>query len=79
MLLEHGRPEPEARWGPLAEILHGAREARGLGPGPDTRTPAIIVGGAIDGIVDERLHDPGYDAEAAAGSLVAMLEPALFA
>ncbi|GAA3927927.1 hypothetical protein GCM10023085_06390 [Actinomadura viridis] len=78
-MINDDRPEPEARWRPLAALLWNAREARGLGPGPDTRTLAIIAGGAIDGIVGERLQDAGYDTEAAAESLIAMLESATFA
>ncbi|HEY3507424.1 MAG TPA: TetR/AcrR family transcriptional regulator [Actinocatenispora sp.] len=65
------------RWGPLAELLAAARTARGLAPGPDLRTLAIIVGGALDAIVIERLADPGYDTSAAADMLVTMVEQAL--
>ena len=59
------RPEPETRWRPLAGLL----EAAGT-PG-DPRTTAIILSGAIDGIVTERLADPAYDCDAAAGQLIA--------
>ena len=44
---------------------------------PGSRTLAIIVGGGIDAIVTERLHDPEYDSAAAAESLSAMLDAAL--
>jgi TetR/AcrR family transcriptional regulator len=37
------------------------------------------VSGAIDGIISERLRDTGYDTEAAAESLITMLEAATFA
>lgn len=74
-----GPREGETRWGPLAGLLAAAREARGLGPRPDHRTLAIIVGGALDGIVAEWLRDDGYDTAAAADTLVAVLEAALFA
>ncbi|RSN48978.1 TetR/AcrR family transcriptional regulator [Actinomadura sp. WAC 06369] len=73
-----GPPAGETRWGPLAGLLAAARGARGLGPGPDPRTLAIIAGGAIDGIVGEWLRDDGYDTAAAADTLVAVLEAALF-
>ncbi|MDA0637527.1 TetR family transcriptional regulator [Nonomuraea sp. MCN248] len=77
-MLHHGRPAPEARWKPLAALLQNAREARGLDPGPDPRTLALITGGAIDAIVGERLRDAAYDAGAAAESLIEMLEAAAF-
>ncbi|RJL35562.1 TetR/AcrR family transcriptional regulator [Bailinhaonella thermotolerans] len=72
-------PDPSVRWKPLAALLQEARRARGLGPGPDPRTLAIIVGGAIDGIIGEHMRDPGYDAPAAAEALITMLETTLFA
>ncbi|WP_106396489.1 TetR/AcrR family transcriptional regulator [Actinocorallia populi] len=72
------RPDAEARWRPLAALLRSAREARGLAPGTDPRTLALIVGGAIDAIIGERLQDAAYDTEAAAEALVTMLETALF-
>lgn len=78
MIHDH-RPDSSARWKPLATLLGHAREARGLGPGPDLRTLAIITGGAIDAIVGERLQDAAYDAGAAAEELVVMLESAAFA
>ncbi|SIM47180.1 TetR/AcrR family transcriptional regulator [Micromonospora cremea] len=65
-----------ARWGPLAEIITAAQSARGVRAG-DARTIAIIVGGAIDAIVAERLHDPGYDTVTAAERLVQIVDVAL--
>jgi TetR/AcrR family transcriptional regulator len=79
VMINDGRPDSEARWKPLAALLQDARDARALGPGPDLRTLAIIVSGAIDGIISERLRDTGYDTEAAAESLITMLEAATFA
>lgn len=78
-LIHDGGPAPEARWKPLATLLGQAREARGLAPGPDLRTLALITGGAIDAIIGERMQDPAYDTEAAAETLIAMLESATFA
>ncbi|MGR6919512.1 TetR/AcrR family transcriptional regulator [[Actinomadura] parvosata] len=72
-------PDPSARRKPLTSLLQDARQARGLPPGPDLRTLAVIVGGAIDAILAERLQDGGYDAQAAAEALITMLETALFA
>jgi TetR/AcrR family transcriptional regulator len=79
VMINGARPDSEARWRPLAALLQDAREARGLGPGTDPRTLAIIVGGAIDGIISERLRDTDYDAETAAETLITMLEAATFA
>lgn len=64
---------PEARWRPLAELLDAAVAAR-AGRAIDPRTTAIVLGGAIDAIVAERLRDPGYDTAAAAGELAAMID-----
>ncbi|WP_432985403.1 hypothetical protein [Dactylosporangium sp. CA-233914] len=66
-----GDHDPEARWRPLAEIITVARDARGV-PTGDARTTAVIIGGAIDAIVAERLRDPRYDTAAAAEQLVQM-------
>lgn len=63
---EHGTAE---RWQALAQIL----EAAWPGRIEDPRTAAVIIGGAIDGIVNEGLHDPGYDTAAAAEQLVGMI------
>lgn len=67
------------RWQGLAQIMAAARAARGLGGGTDLRTLAIVVGGAIDAIIGERLRDPSYDTIAAGEELVTVLEGALFA
>lgn len=68
--------DPQARWGPLAQIVDEATAALGTAP-VDSRTLAVIVGGAVDAIVSERLHDPTYDTAAAADRLVDLLESAL--
>lgn len=67
------------RWKGLAQIMATARVARGLNGDADLRTLAVVVGGAIDAIVAERLTDPSYDTIAAGEELVAVLEGALFA
>lgn len=76
--LSHGEGERDtaARWRPLAEIIETARLARGLPSGDDegTRTTALIIGGAIDAIVTERLHDPRYDTKAATEQFVGLIE-----
>lgn len=63
-----------ARWKPLAQLVQAARSARGLVPDPDSRTTALIIGGAIDSIVAEKLQDPGYDTGAAAARLTALID-----
>ncbi|WP_344591079.1 TetR/AcrR family transcriptional regulator [Actinomadura vinacea] len=78
-MINDDRPDSGARWKPLAAILQDARKARGQDPGTDPRTLALIVGGAIDAIIGERLQDADYDVEAGAESLIAMLEAATFA
>lgn len=69
---------PQTRWRPLAEIITAAQSALGT-TGEDPRTSAIIIGGAIDAIVAERLHDPDYDTAAAAEQLVRMISAMLAA
>lgn len=73
-----GRPAAAIRWQTLVTLLQHARQARGLAPGSDLRTLAIAVGGAIDGLIAEKLEDPSYDAVAAAETIVRMLEDELF-
>ncbi|GAB2602915.1 TetR/AcrR family transcriptional regulator [Pseudactinotalea suaedae] len=65
------------RWHALAQIVAAARAARGLDEHADLRTAAIIVGGAIDALVGERLRDPAYDTITAAEELVGMIERTL--
>ncbi|MFF0989568.1 TetR/AcrR family transcriptional regulator [Kocuria nitroreducens] len=72
------RPAPAERWQPLALLLQHARPTRGTGPASDLRTLAIAVGGAIDGLISEKLDDPSFDAVAAAETVVRMLEGELF-
>lgn len=74
---DEGGHEPSERWGPVAGLLASARGDRPGGDGPDLRTMAIIVGGAIDAIVAEQLADPDYDTAAAAEQLVDMLSTTL--
>jgi TetR/AcrR family transcriptional regulator len=69
--------DSKARWGPVAEILQAARDARGRRDAVDLRSAALVIGGAIDAIVSESLDDPAYDASAAAELLVATVERGL--
>ncbi|MEV8378940.1 TetR/AcrR family transcriptional regulator [Kribbella sp. NPDC056861] len=75
-----GEPaDPAARWGPLAQVLGAAREARNLTGEVDLRSPAIIIGGAIDAIVSEHVDDPAYDTTAATELVVTMIERTVLA
>jgi TetR/AcrR family transcriptional regulator len=70
-----------ARWQPVADLLAEARRARGRTGDRtgdrDLRTLAILVGGMIDAVVAESLDDPTYDMEAAAETIVRLLETEL--
>jgi hypothetical protein len=59
-------------------VVYGAVRKRALrfrclAPDADSRTTALIIGGAIDSIVTEKLHDPGYGTDAAAEQLTALI------
>lgn len=86
VLAEVGREQDvdhasEARWAPLAGIIDAAAEAatehRGVvkrgATAVDSRALALIIGGAIDGIVAERLADEEFDVTSAADLLVSLL------
>jgi hypothetical protein len=66
-------PEPgshtPSRWVPLAEAMARAQTDGDL-RSFDTRTYAIPLGGALDGIFAESLSDPGYDLNRAVDDLL---------
>ncbi|HSU37129.1 MAG TPA: TetR/AcrR family transcriptional regulator [Propionibacteriaceae bacterium] len=66
-------PEPDSttppRWAPLADAMARA-QADGDLRSFDTRTYAIALGGALDGIFAESLSDPGYDLNPAVDDLL---------
>jgi len=74
---DFGRPgqPPEAgpstppRWAPLAEAMARAQTDGDL-RSFDTRTYAIALGGALDGIFAESIADPGYDLSRAVDDLL---------
>lgn len=70
---DHSRSE---RWRPLAHLLEEAAGARRM-TAAEARALAIIIGGAIDGIVAEAVDDEDFDVEQASDLLVAMLESSL--
>lgn len=67
------QPGSAARWQPLAEMVGAAQAAGDYRPDADPRVTAIMINGAIDAIVAERMTDPAFDTPAAAEQLVAML------
>ena len=60
------------RWQPLAALIEAAARDQGT-ECHDARAVAIIIGGAIDGIIAEQLDDPTFDSAQAAEVLVALL------
>lgn len=74
---QQGERNSAARWRPLAHIIDEARQTRGLGSGGDSRTAALIIGGAIDAVVTEHLHDPDYDTAAATELVLRAIEALL--
>ncbi|QPP07128.1 TetR family transcriptional regulator [Streptomyces bathyalis] len=71
-------PARAERRQPLAALLTEARGDRSRAEGRDMRTLAVLVGGMIDAVVAEGLDDPTYDMQAAAETIVQMLEAELF-
>ncbi|MEJ2866192.1 TetR/AcrR family transcriptional regulator [Actinomycetospora sp. OC33-EN08] len=59
------RDDRPARWRPLAALISTAQDAGQYRSG-DPRVLAVVLGGAIDGLVAERLADPSFDLDAAA-------------
>ena len=75
-----GQP-PEAgsstppRWAPLADAMTRAQRDGDL-RAFDTRTYAIALGGALDGVFAEALSDPGYDLNRAVDDLLDLFDRA---
>jgi len=67
---ESGSDTPP-RWAALAEAMARAQSEGDL-RSFDTRTYAIALGGAIDGVFAETLADPGYDLDRAVEDLLEM-------
>lgn len=70
-------PGSAGRWRPVADLIRAAQAAGDYREDADPRVTAIMVNGAIDGIVAERLADPGFDTPAAAEQLIRMLRGAM--
>lgn len=70
---DEGDYDSAERWRPLAEIIAAADRDRGI-DGGDSKNTAIIIGGAINAIIAERLHDTRYDTAAAAEQLISIID-----
>jgi TetR/AcrR family transcriptional regulator len=62
-------PSTPPRWAPLADAMTRAQQEGDL-RAFDTRTYAIALGGALDGVFAEALSDPGYDLDRAVDDLL---------
>jgi AcrR family transcriptional regulator len=70
-------PQAPSRTATVAALVAAAVEARDYRAGTDPRVTAVIVNGAVDGIVAERLADSSFDAAGAAERLIGLLRGAL--
>jgi AcrR family transcriptional regulator len=70
------RPGSPARWRTVADLVEAARDAGDYRTDVDPRVTAILINGAIDAIVAERMADSGFDTPGAAETLIAMLRRA---
>ena len=70
-------PNAASRREAVAGLIDAATAAGDYRSGVDARATAVIVNGAIDGIVSESLADPAFDTAHAAEELIALLGRAL--
>jgi AcrR family transcriptional regulator len=70
------RPDSTARWQSVADFVTAASAAGDYRSDIDPRATAIMINGAIDAIVAERMADPAFDTPGAAEQLIAMLRRA---
>jgi AcrR family transcriptional regulator len=71
------RPDSASRWQAVADMVEAARAAGDYRSDVDPRVTAIVINGAVDAIVAERMADPAFDTPGAAEQLVEMLRRAL--
>ncbi|MBG0563992.1 TetR/AcrR family transcriptional regulator [Actinoplanes aureus] len=67
------RPASPSRWQALAALIEAAKESGAYRRDIDSRVLAIVLGGAIDGLIAESLQDTAFDVVAAADALVDLL------
>jgi len=70
-------PDDRGRQAVVAGLIDAAGAAGDYRAEVDSRSTAVIVNGAIDAVVAQRLADPGFDAARAADTLVDLLDRAL--
>lgn len=70
-------PNARSRREAVAGLIDAARAAGDYRPGVDPQATAVILNGAIDAIVSERLANPDFDSSHAAEELVSMLRRSL--
>jgi AcrR family transcriptional regulator len=66
-------PQPTERWKGLADLIDAAVASGAYRSDVDSRVLALILNGAVDGLVAESLADPAFDLTAATGTVLAML------
>jgi AcrR family transcriptional regulator len=71
------RPASASRWQTVAALVEAAQAAGEYRSDADPRVTALMINGAVDAIVAERLADPAFDTPGAAEQLVEMLRRAL--
>jgi AcrR family transcriptional regulator len=72
-------PQAPSRRAAVAGLIEAAVAAGDYRAGTDATSVAVIVNGAVDAIVAERLTDPSFDAAGAADHLIDLLDGALTA
>jgi AcrR family transcriptional regulator len=70
-------PNAPSRRQAVAGLVEAAVAAGDYREGTDAQAVAVIVNGAVDAVVAERLADPAFDAAHAADQLIELLDAAL--
>jgi AcrR family transcriptional regulator len=73
------RPDAPGRRQVVVDLIDAAKAAGHYRPELDSFNAAVVIDGAIDAIVSQRLGDPGFDAARAAEELVDLLGRGLLA
>lgn len=71
------RPASASRWQTVAALVEAAQAAGEYRSDADPRVTALMINGAVDAIVAERMTDPAFDTPGAAEQLVEILRRAL--
>lgn len=73
---QRARRRAESRWRPLADLVTAGQGTGELAPG-DPTVAALLISGAVDGLVGQAVADPGFDLAAASAELERLLRRAL--